>query len=466
MTPPLPHSSVTSPIAEPTGPEANRAALDFIFSRLNFERVPHDSYTLADFKLDRMRSLLEEIGNPQERLATVHLAGTKGKGSTAAMLAGVLQSAGAKTGLFTSPHIETFEERMTVNGCLPGTAMLEKLVERLRPAVERLDRSYTVEGPTFFELTTALGWLYFEEAGAEIVVLEAGLGGRLDSTNVCRPLCSIITSISRDHMRLLGETLPEIAREKAGIIKPGVPVISGVRDAAPREVIEATAEGCGAPLLQLGREIVVEELEPAAAGLPFYAANVKTPWEERRDLRCPLPGRHQIQNMGLAMTAFDLLSQHWRPLNREAAAAGLANLRWPLRIEQFSERPRLILDAAHNDASIRALCETLAGLPERKRVVVFGTSRDKDARAMLEILADAFDVFVLTRYTENPRALPVDQLEEMAAGIMPGRTVVSSGPAEALQTARNLAGDDGLICVTGSLFLAAEMKVLVAGRSQ
>jgi dihydrofolate synthase/folylpolyglutamate synthase len=264
-------------------------------------------------------------------------------------------------------------------------------------------------------------------------------------------------------MRLLGETLPEIAAEKAGIIKADVPVLSGVCDEAPRAIIEATARRQGSRLFRLDGEIAVEELSSEADGLPFFAADFSTPWGGRRRLHSPLPGRHQIRNLGLAAAAFDLLSRSWRPLSDGAIERGLASLKWPLRVEQVSARPRVILDSAHNDASVRACCETLAGLSEHPRIVVFGTSRDKDMRVMVEILARAFDIAVLTRYARNPRALPTDQIEEAAAQLMPGRYVVSPDPEHALDRARALAGQDGLICVTGSLFLAAEMRSVVRG---
>lgn len=443
-------------------------ALEFIFGRINYERIPHDSYTVEDFKLRRMQHLLAELGNPQDRVPAVHIAGTKGKGSTAAMLAAMLQASDVRTGLFTSPHLLHYEERMTVNGRPPSPQELVALVERVRPIADAMDRTFPESGPTFFEVTTALAWLYFESQQAEMVVLEVGLGGRLDSTNICRPRCTIITSISRDHMRLLGESLGEIAAEKAGIIKPGVPVVSGVEGQEPAIVIEQVARRVGAPLLRLAEELPLEITEAGAATteLPAYRVSLTTPSGQARELTAPLPGRHQARNLALAAVAFDLLSNSWRPLRTEAIAEGLRQVRWPLRIQQVAERPRVILDTAHNDASIRALCETVAHLPDQRRVLIFGTSRDKDVRAMLSILDGQFDDVILTRYVKNPRALPLDQLTDVAGEELSGPTWVETDPAAAWRKARALAGPADLICVTGSLFLAAEFQSLLseAGR--
>ncbi|MBX3441028.1 MAG: bifunctional folylpolyglutamate synthase/dihydrofolate synthase [Planctomyces sp.] len=463
MSPPR-VSSPNDAVADAASGGGLSPALTWLFGRLNYERAPHDSYTVEDFRLGRMQRLLELLGDPQHALPAAHIAGTKGKGSTAAMLAAMLEAAGLRVGLFTSPHLTHYEERMTVNGRRPDAADLDRLIQRLRPAVERMDRERAEEdGPTFFELTTALGWLYFAEQAADIVVLEVGLGGRLDSTNLCRPECCIITSISRDHTRLLGETLPQIAREKAGICKPGVPVISGVEADAPAAVIREASEACGSPLLELGRDVRIVGEQPGSPSdaLPRLRVDVATPWRTHAQLDCPLPGRHQARNLALAVAAFDQLAARWRALPEGAVARGLAAARWPLRIQQFSARPRILIDAAHNDASIEALCETLAGLPDQRRIAVFGTSRDKDAAAMLTILARHFDDIVLTRYMHNPRALPVDQLEALARPLADRRLHVAADPASALQAARALAGAEDLICVTGSLFLAAEAQRLM-----
>ncbi|HVJ68898.1 MAG TPA: folylpolyglutamate synthase/dihydrofolate synthase family protein, partial [Caulifigura sp.] len=364
---------MTNPTASPADSNATagsdyRAAMDFIFQRLNYERVSHDSYNVEDFRLARMTRLLELLGNPQEKLLVAHVAGTKGKGSTSAMLASILQAGNIRTGLFTSPHIMRFEERMTVNGAEPTPSQIVSLVDSLRPAVETLVREMP-PGPTFFEVTTALAWLHFLEQKCEVAIMEVGLGGRLDSTNVCKPHCCIITSISRDHMRLLGDTLPQIAAEKAGIIKHDVPVVTGVDQTEVLAVIEDFARRAEAPLYRLGQEIRYEiKGTVESEGLPRYRVDVETPRQRYQDLICPLPGPHQCRNLALAVAAFDLfVAGPDLPFVRE----GLAALHWPLRIEQVSARPRVIIDTAHNDASMTALCETLAPLKHRRRLLVF-----------------------------------------------------------------------------------------------
>jgi len=460
--------TISSPTPEENsnanGDAAYRAAMDYILLRLNYERVSHDSYSVEDFRLARMARLLELLGQPQQSLPVVHVAGTKGKGSTSAMLASMLRAAGLRVGLFTSPHIVRFEERMTINGVEPTAEEIVSLVERLRPAVEALVEEMP-PGPTYFEVTTALAWLHFQTSRCDLAVMEVGLGGRLDSTNLCNPVCCIITSISRDHMRLLGDTLPKIAAEKAGIIKPGVPVITGVDQPEVVDVISGTAKRAGSPLYRLSKEI---ELRVGAADssheLPHHWATVETPWGLHEGLKTPLPGGHQCRNLALSVTAFDLLNHSWRPLDSGAIARGLERLRWPLRIEQVARNPRVILDSAHNDASAAALCATLEPLKTSRRVLIYATSRDKDAASMLKIFDRSFDEVILTRYIHNPRALPVDQLSQLAAQELSIPWSTAADPQAAWDAARKAVDSEGLICISGSVFLAAEMQPIAGGR--
>jgi dihydrofolate synthase/folylpolyglutamate synthase len=422
----------------------------------------------------------------------VHIAGSKGKGSTAAMLASILTAAGHRTGLFTSPHIERFEERIQIDGVPIESQTFVDLVERLRPVAEAMDHT-PLGGPTFFELTTALGWLHFQAAGAEIVVLEVGLGGRLDATNLCRSVATLITSISRDHTRLLGETCEEIAREKAGIIKRGIPMLTAVDAPGPLEVIREIAAAHVAPLLKLGSEIRIAGLvstpsdlhgetevglivdaanaarpeprppgEPVAVDpLPHYSIDVATPQRTHSGLTPRLPGIHQTRNAALAVAAADLLDEQGFNVPERAIREGLLSVRWPLRIEMVGRRPLTILDAAHNEASIAALVETLSHVACERRVVVFGASRDKDVRAMLRQLDPFFHEIVLTSYCGNPRALPAEELAELARMEWDRDVHVAPTPAAALELARTLAGANDLVCVTGSFFLAGEVRELM-----
>ncbi len=440
-------------------------ALDWLFSRIDYERRPSGSYTAATFKLERMAALLDELGRPHERIPVVHIAGTKGKGSTAAMTAGILQAAGYQTGLFTSPHLYRFEERMTVNGRTPSRGDVVRLVDEISEASARIEQRGPDFSPTFFELTTAMAWRFFESQHVDLAVLEVGLGGRLDATNLCRPLATIITSISRDHMHLLGESRASIAAEKAGIIKPSVPVLSGVTDREAREPIARRAKEQSAPLYEIGTEIVVSEttarggrdnLRPAR-----WSMSVETPWGRHESLQAPLPGEHQVSNAALAASVADLLEREGYEGASAAVRKGLAEVQWPLRIEVVGERPLTILDAAHNNASIEALIETLRPVTTGKRILVFGTSQDKDAAEMLRLLQPAFDETILTQYEGNARALPCGELAGLAAAAGLRNCCCEPSVANALDRAHSLAEPGDLICVTGSFFLAAEVRRLI-----
>lgn len=460
MSDPAPALLDPSLLRSEEAPES--AAVEFLLSRIDYERTPPTGNAAGSFKLARMQALLEALGDPHRAAPCVHIAGSKGKGSTAAMLASILTRAGYRTGLFTSPHVHRFEERIQLDGRMIPPERVAEFVEQLRPVAAAMDVG-PLGGPTFFELTTAMAWLYFRTVAAEIVVLEVGLGGRLDATNLCRPLATIITSISRDHTRLLGDRLEQIAREKAGIIKPGVPVITGVGEAGPLDVIRSVAAEHQAACTVLG-EALRWEARPAgdsAAPLPRLRLDLQTPWREHHGLTVPLPGEHQARNAALAAAAADCLDAAGEfRIAPEAVAAGLAAVRWPLRVEVVGERPLVILDAAHNDASIAALLETLRPLRVRRRIVIFGASRDKDAPAMLRLLAGCFDEIVVTRYLGNPRAYPVEELSRLAAEAFPGPVRCSPHPQAAWELARGEAAEDDLICVTGSFFLAGEIRAL------
>lgn len=456
---------------------ARRAALDYLLSRVDHERAVVVPYDQTAFKLARTRDLLDRLGGPDAGLPLVHLAGTKGKGSTAAMLAAAATAAGYRTGLFTSPHLERLEERFRVDGEPCSAAELVALVDRLRPVVRSMDEAAAAHdppeyGPTYFELTTALALLHFRARDAALGVLEVGLGGRLDSTNVCRPRVSVITTISFDHTRQLGPTLAAIAREKAGIIKPGVPVISGVLPDEPRAVIHEVAARVGAPVRQLGRDFDFAyepprhlEQGPALGRLDFRWLT-DSARRDRLGMGLALPGRHQALNAAVALAALgELEAQGWR-FPDEAVARALAALDWPGRMEIVSRRPTVILDTAHNVASVEALVATLdESFAARRRLLLLGTSRDKDLPGMLARLLPKFDAAMLTRYTHNPRSVPAAELATIAAELGYPRTEFTEDPHEAWRRVRAAAGPDDLICVTGSFFLAGELGPVVRGET-
>jgi dihydrofolate synthase/folylpolyglutamate synthase len=437
-------------------------ALAWLAGRANYERTPPRG--AGEFKLDRMRRLLALLGDPHERLPALHIAGTKGKGSTAIMAAAILTAAGYRAGLFTSPHVHRFEERMAVDGRTPTPAALVELMQAVATAAEALDPLGPDWSPTYFELATAMAWLYFERNACEIVVLEVGLGGRLDATNLCRPLATAITNISYDHTEVLGHTLEAIAGEKAGIIKAGVPVVAGVEPGPSRDVIALRASRLDCPLYELGRHIHyhVHTSAPAAATALGGAQTVDLVGIDRdvRLVALPLAGAHQAANASIALGLMDLAGRTGWRVPDAAVRSGLAGVAVPVRIEFFPGCPRLVIDAAHNVASTAALAETLRAHPalSGRRVLIFAASKDKDAAGMLRVLSTEFDQIVLTRYTSSDRGLPVEYLSALAAP--GGGTVVheAENPAAAWDVAHRIAGADDLICATGSFFLAAELR--------
>ncbi|MCI0358056.1 MAG: bifunctional folylpolyglutamate synthase/dihydrofolate synthase [Planctomycetaceae bacterium] len=453
------------------------SALEFLLGRINFERTVAVPYHTGAFKLDRMRRLLSLVGDPHLGLAAVHIAGTKGKGSTAAMIAGVLQAAGMRTGLYTSPHLAAIEERMAIDGAPCSREEFATLAAELEEAVEKLPLFGTAKetgGPTFFEVTTAMAFLHFARRKVDCAVLEVGLGGRLDSTNVCQPKVTIITSISFDHTRQLGSTLAAIAGEKAGIIKPGVPVISGVVKDEPREVIRRVAREQGAPLFERGKEF---DFVTGPAGIDCQALDYCEPDDERgpgyavRGVRLGMFGAHQAANAAVAICAVRRLVEQGWAIDEAALRSGLASAKVPARIELISDRPVVILDVAHNVASIEALLGVLADrFRPRRRILIFASSKDKDTAGMLRLLLPRFDEVVLTRYIENPRAVEIDQLQQLAEKALGADSSngdaqpaihAAATPGEAWRIARGLAGSDDLICISGSFFLAAELRPVV-----
>jgi dihydrofolate synthase / folylpolyglutamate synthase len=473
-----------------TGPQplTREAALEYLLGRIDYERVPRFPYRAQNLKLARMRELLARLGNPHRSYPIVHVAGTKGKGSTSAMIASVLTAASFRTGLYTSPHLEQVEERMTVDG-LPSTGEeFAALIARVRSAVDVMDRKAGsnggyAQGPTYFEITTAAAMLHFAERQVDVAVLEVGLGGRLDSTNVCRPEVAVITSISFDHMRQLGNTLAAIAGEKAGIIKPGIPVVSGVVNDEPAEVIRQRARRLRCPYCEIGRDFHLDyrgirlvsgaDHPEAEAGrlvtLLDYRDSFQAAEFALEELETTLLGKHQASNAAVAMAAIRCLQQRGWQISDHAMRTGLAATRVPARTEVIQCHPPVIVDAAHNVASIQALVDVLdEAFPEvRSRILIFATSRDKELAGMLRVLLPKFSTIILTRYLNNPRYVEPAELSGLADAIAAEsagtgcQVLVQPCPAAAWSAAESLATGNDLICVSGSFFLAAEIRSLV-----
>ncbi|MBL8819051.1 MAG: bifunctional folylpolyglutamate synthase/dihydrofolate synthase [Planctomyces sp.] len=454
-------------------------AMRWLYDRIDYERVRPGGQS-NPFRLERIQSLLRLIGSPQERIPVVHLAGTKGKGSTAAFTESILRAAGYRTGLYTSPHIEVFEERMQVNRTLPTQEQMTTLIREVAETLYLHDDHGGSRLPTFFEIATLLAWRFFDQQNVDIVVLETGLGGRLDCTNVCRPLVTVITTIGLDHTQILGNTLELIAAEKAGILKQGIPVIQGRLPSSADQVVGNRSEDLGCQRLCLGVDFLamnrrVDDLpQPGIAqvfDLKIHALDVAEPLI-LGELGIPLRGQHQIDNAALAVMVTQALKNQWDfRITDSDVLKGLSETQWPLRFEVISGTPVTVLDAAHNPDSISALVRTLDedSWNNRPRVIVFGSSSDKDSETMLSLLCGRCDQLVLTRYTTNPRSMAPDRLAETFARV--SQTSVSKSsptcvhvcevPADALKLAAELAGLNGLVCVTGSLFLAAEARTLL-----
>ncbi|HTU88574.1 MAG TPA: folylpolyglutamate synthase/dihydrofolate synthase family protein [Gemmataceae bacterium] len=440
-------------------PEQARA---WWYGLINFEqRTPHAD----DLKLEHMRSLLARLDNPHQRLRIVHVAGSKGKGSTAAMLASILRQAGYRTGLFTSPHLCRVEERFQVDGQAISLAELTALLDEIRHCVEAEDRSGGVPY-TFFEVATAVGFLHFVRRRVEAAVLEVGLGGRLDSTNVCQPIVSVITSISFDHTNLLGDRLAAIAAEKAGIIKLGRPVISGTTVPEARAVIERISRERRSPLRQLGVDFRYTYTPGRVTATQTQLSRVSVTTEHRRwpEFQLNLLGDHQAANAAVAVACVEaLLAEGWR-LPDAAVATGLAEVSWPARLEVVARRPLIALDCAHNVASALALVRTLqTSFPPARRLLVFAGSSDKDLAGMFRVLSPHFAHAFLTRYTDNPRSVSAERLAELLRANGNLSATLCPTPADAYRAAHAAAASDDVIVITGSVFLAGELRPLLVG---
>lgn len=449
-------------------------ALTFLNTRLNYESRGMPAQ--AELRVDRTALLLEKIGRPHDRYRVVHVAGTKGKGSTSTMIATLLQEVGYTVGLHTSPHLLRVEERFRINGIPISSDEFAQFLTEIRPAIDEVDAilADSQSELTFFEITTALTLLYFAHRSVDIAVVEVGMGGRLDSTNVVDPVVSVITSISLDHTRQLGETIPEIAGEKAGIIKAGKPVVSGVRDLDALRVIRDRARDVEAPLYQVDEDFRYTDKPLGLAGTEIEVTTWHRSWPA---LRLGPIGEHQSANAATALAVLDILDSSGIPLPT-LPGKSLATIRLPGRIEIYHRRPLVVLDVAHNPASFEALTSTLRQLlptkHDGKRVCLFGTSRDKDWRTMLGHIKGFFTHIVLTQYHGNQRAIPAEEVRPYVDDVH-AEVIVVSDPREAWQKAASLVGestlnirplaspgsgtidsDEDIICVAGSFYLFAE----------
>jgi len=427
-------------------------AKDYLFGLVDYERTPAQVATAAYLNLDRMRELLARAGDPQRVLRCVHIAGTKGKGSTAAMTARILRAAGRRVGLYISPHLIDFRERMRIDDALIGEEEFTRLMEEMRPTVEAMrERGMT---PTFFEVCTLVALLWFARSGVDTAVLETGMGGRLDATNAVEPLATAITTLALDHTVELGETLELIAAEKAGIIKPGVPVVSAPQEAAATEVIARTAAARGSSLYRVGGEIrILPGAGPALYGQRFTIAGRLDVYP---DLDCPLLGEHQQINAAMAVGLAECLREAGEPIDARAIREGIARVEWPGRLQVLRERPLVVLDGAHDPAAMEALLAALdrhyAGYP---RTYLLSFLREKDWPRMLRRLAPGARRFAFAA-SASPRSVSPDELaaEAMALGVP---CITTPDITTALRTVFDTTPRDEMIVVTGSLYAVGEV---------
>jgi dihydrofolate synthase/folylpolyglutamate synthase len=409
---------------------------------------------------------MAHMGHPHKGLQMAHVAGTKGKGSTATILARILTEHGLRTGLYTSPHLVDLRERFVIDGGLAPKEAVVSLVNRLSPYLERERERDRQDSPTFFEILTALGFAHFREEAVDAAVIEVGLGGRLDSTNVITPLVSVITTVDFDHTDKLGNTLTQIAGEKAGIIKPGVPVVSSPQHAEAMAVIEAKAREMNAPLTVLseGERLHGVRVQTGAAerGVRFSLAGLRRRYE---DFFLPMLGEHQAVNAGAAILAAEILEEKGLVrLDAEAVRRAVASTRVPGRIEVVSETPLTVIDTAHNPVSARALRKALGEyFSYEKLVLLIAMVRDKDIEGFLRVLAPLAGAVVTTQI-ENPRALDAESLRQAVERIgFAGKLEAHPDPPSALKRAQALTGPRDLLCITGSFYLAGKVKELTGG---
>ncbi len=454
------------------------AALAYLDDLVSYEKRGFSRHFADALKLDMIQRMAELLGNPQDKLASVHIAGTKGKGSVAATVESIARAAGYRTGLFTSPHLLSPRERLRINGEMVPREDMAQLVAAIKPVVEEVDADEGLSPPglrppSFFEVYTAMAFQYFAEQNVDLAIFEVGLGGRLDATNIIKPLVCAITTLGLDHTDVLGETIEEIAGEKAGIIKPGVPVVVAPNPREATDVIRQQATVQGAEMIPAPDASIVapgSSLATPDSGeelpRPLQTVAFQTSDGVRWEVSSPLIGKHQAVNVGVAVEVAQALREAgFDDIDAEAVCDGVRDVAWPARLEIVAMRPWVVLDCAHNAESMRALADTLPDLVEYEQlVVVLGLSEDKDAAAIAEIIAPLADIAVLTQ-AQIPRAMSVEDLAAATENYWRQcRTASTIG--EATAAAFELAGPRDCIVITGSFFVLEEYLQLASEASR
>jgi len=446
-------------------------ALAFLYKAIDYEKLISYQYNASTFSLDRMAKMLEYAGNPHKAFPSIHITGTKGKGSTSIMMSTILERAGLSTGLFTSPHLIDLKERIQINRQNISEEEFTSNLNELRPYIQHLRDTEPSASPTFFEILTAVAMLYFKKKHVDIAVLEVGLGGRLDSTNVVIPQVSVITNVGLDHTAILGNTLSSIAYEKAGIIKQGVPIVSAVESPEALSVIEKTCGEKNARLYLLGRDIWISEcgMQNADASPTPQIQNPKSKrgslckirtWRHTYDnIFLPLVGAHQAKNCAMALGALEVMREQGNiSIDDETIRDALAHVYCPARVEVVGENPLIILDYAHTVDSMKFLRESLLGnFTFHKLILVLGFSQDKDLDNILREIITTGDSIIVTR-SKNPRAADPEDLYKRIEMLFGKHAEIFDNTQDAVIAARQKASKGDLICITGSAYIAGEAK--------
>ncbi len=423
-------------------------AIKYLDSFINYEFK--NSYSYKDsFKLTRMERLADILGNPQDGIRSIHIAGSKGKGSTSAITQSILRSAGFNAGLYTSPHLQSFRERIRINDSLISEDDIARFTDKVKMAVCKMGH----DKPTFFEAYTALAYLYFKEKGVDFAVYETGLGGRLDATNIVKPLVCAITPISYEHTDKLGSTLSEIAFEKAGIIKEGSICVSAPQEKEALDTIARVSKERKAKLVLVGTDISFKEISGDDTGEIFSVSGAVGKYER---LKMKLLGSHQVVNAASAIAIIESLRFSGTIIPEDAIVKGVEEARWPGRLEVVSRDPLVVLDGAQNKASALALASSIRRFKYKRLILVLGVSGDKDIKGILEALMPVSDSVVLTRAKITARAADPEGIRKLMDPSK--KTTVTYGVDDAMNAALLQSNSGDLVLVTGSLFVVGEAR--------
>ena len=448
------------------------AALAYIEAFIDYERSPDFSRQARLYNLNRISLLLKRLGNPHDRLQVIHIAGSKGKGSTAALVASVLTHAGYKTGLFTSPHLITPRERCQVDNALISEAEIALYINKIKPAIEAVSAS-EFGRVSFFEIYTALAFCYFADKATDFAVIEVGLGGRLDATNVVKPITTVITPIGLEHTAILGETYTEIAAEKAEIIKEGCPLALAPQHPEARTVFERVAKKRNAPIIEVKTHRTVDKSSRGDVEPDHHTSvsrrllntdgvtvaqqfDVETDSESYPQLTMPLLGHHQFVNASTAIAAIECLKQEGYAIPKTSVYAGFQNVQWRGRIQRIMSSPLVVLDGAHSPVSMEALCQTLReNFRYDQAIFIVSIMKDKNLTAIGNIVSNIADTVIATEVSDNPRVASPETIRDTWAGVCKKITACSN-PEKAIGHALASASPTDLICITGSLYLVGQ----------